>query len=296
VISLTLKYTKTIINELKKRKIRKFTDMNKKQLFTRICNDIKSIKIQGATNVAKAALRAYYLFPEDKTKKILLSLRPTEPMLVHVIALAGKKPKSEIMNHFSEAQDKINKNVIKLIKSNSIIFTHCHSTNVIKALVYAKKKGKKFRVYNTETRPLFQGRKTAKELTDVGINVTTFVDSAAEIAMRGDSERKKVDLVLFGADALLEDVVINKVGSGMFAEIANSNNIPVFIVADSWKYFPKNIKLEQRDFHEVWNPKKNTIHIKNPAFEPIEIKNISSIVSDLGIMPYKKFLNIVRKS
>jgi len=272
---------------------KKEDNMNKKQLFEKICKDIKSIKIQGATNVAKAALRAYYLFPEEKTKKILIDLRPTEPMLLHVIELAGKKSKEEILGHFSEAQDKINKNVLKIIKKNDVIFTHCHSTNVVKALIYAKRKGKKFEVYNTETRPLFQGRKTAKELTCAGINVTTFVDSAAAIAMKGDSGRKKVNLILFGADALLKDVVINKVGSGMFAEIAKDNNIPVFIVADSWKYSPKNVKLEQRDFHEVWGTKK--IHVKNPAFEPIEIKNINGIVSELGIMPYKRFLKVVRK-
>jgi len=263
--------------------------MNKKQLFTKICKDIKSIKIQGATNVAKAALRAYYLFPEEKTKKMLLSLRPTEPMLFHVIQLAGKIPQEKIMKHFSEAQDKINKNVIKIIKNKKIISTHCHSTNVVRALIYAKKHGKKFEVYNTETRPLFQGRKTARELTDAGINVTTFVDSAAQI------EIKKSDMIIFGADALLKESVINKVGSGMFAEIAKDNHVPVFIVADSWKYSPKNVKLEQRDFHEVWNPKKNMIHVKNPAFEPIEIKNITGIVSDLGIMSYKKFLKVVRK-
>jgi len=264
--------------------------MNKKQLFAKICKDIKSIKIQGATNIAKAALKAYYLFPEEKTKKILLNLRPTEPMLLHVIELAGKKPKTEILAHFSEAQDKINNNVLKLIRNNSIILTHCHSTNVVKALIYAKKNGKKFEVYNTETRPLFQGRKTAKELTNAGINVTTFVDSAAQIAI------KKSKMILFGADALLKESVINKVGSGMFAEIARDNNIPVFIVADSWKYSPKNIRLEQRDFHEVWNPKKRMIHVKNPAFEPIEIKNITSIVSDLGIMSYKKFLKVIGKN
>jgi len=263
--------------------------MNKKQLFTKICNDIKSIKIQGATNVAKAALRAYYLFPEEKTKKILFSLRPTEPMLLHTIESAGKKSKAEILTHFSTAQERINKNILKIIKNNSVIFTHCHSTNVVRALIYAKKKGKKFEVYNTETRPLFQGRKTAKELSDAGIKVTTFVDSAAQIGI------KKSNLVLFGADALLNDSVINKVGSGMFSEIAKHNKIPIFIVADSWKYSPKNVKLEQRDFHEVWNPKKNMIHVKNPAFEPIEIKNITGIVSELGIMPYSKFLKFVRK-
>ena len=257
--------------------------------FKKICRDIKSIKIQGATNVAKAALKAYYLYPNSVTKRILIHLRSTEPMLTHVLELADKQPKQKILNHFLEAQKKINKIVFKLIKNNSKIFTHCHSTNVTHALIYAKKHGKHFEVYNTETRPLFQGRKTALELSKAGIKVTTFVDSGARIAL------KEADLVLLGADALLKNSVINKVGSGMISEIAFDNKIPVYIVADSWKHSSKNVILEERDFHEVWSPKTNKIHVENPAFEPIPIKYIKAIVSELGLMSYKKFLIKVRE-
>lgn len=263
--------------------------MLKKFLFKRICRKIKEIKIQGATNVAKAALDAYYLIPTNQSKKILLSLRPTEPMLSHVLELADKWPKEKILQHFLDSQDKINRYAFKIIKNHSKIFTHCHSTNVVRALIYAKKHGKHFEVYNTETRPLFQGRQTARELSQAGIKVTQFVDSASDIAL------KQVDMVLLGADALLDKSVINKVGSGMISELAEDNKVPVYILADSWKYSHKNVKIEQRNFKEVWNPKKNPIHVKNPAFEAIETKNIRAIVSELGLMSYKKFLRIVKK-
>ena len=255
--------------------------------FNRICKRIKELKIQGATNVAKAALRAYYIFPSAKTKKILMNLRPTEPMLSHVLHLADKKQKSEILAHFSEAQDKINQQVFNLIKNNYVIFTHCHSTNVVRALIYAKKHGKKFQVYNTETRPLYQGRKTAHELSRAGIEVTNVVDSAAAIVIKSSS------MVFLGADALLKDSVINKVGSGMFTQIANDLGVPVYIIADSWKYSHKKVKIEQRDFKEVWGTKQ--VHIKNPAFEPIEVKNITKIVTEIGTMTYKDFLKKVSR-
>ena len=272
--------------------------MLKRYRFNRICKRIKEIKIQGATNIAKQAKKAYYLYPNKIAKRILLNLRPTEPMLSHVLELAEKGiNKSKILNHFSESQNKINKNVFNLIKNNYIIFTHCHSTNVIKALIYAKKHGKNFQVYNTETRPLYQGRKTAEELSKAGIKVTNFVDSAMSIAIakQSQSDKEYANLVLLGADALLKDTVINKVGSGMISEIAHDNKIPVYIIADSWKFAHKSIKLEQRDFHEVWNPKTNKIHIKNPAFEPIPIKFITGIVTELGVMHYKKFLNRMKQ-
>jgi ribose 1,5-bisphosphate isomerase len=263
--------------------------MFKKLRFNLIAKAIKEIKIQGATNVAKAALKAYSLIPSKESKKILLSLRPTEPMLSHVLERAGKEPENKILEHFQKSQESINKNVFNLIKNNSIIFTHCHSTNVVRALIYAKKKGKNFQVYNTETRPLFQGRQTAKELSRAGIKVTNFIDSAALVAI------KACDIVLFGADALLKNVVINKIGSGMFSEVAHENKIPVYIVADSWKYASKSVKIEQRNFREVWNPKKNKIHIRNPAFEEINPKYITGIISELGKMNYSSFIKKVGK-
>lgn len=268
-----------------KKKVRMFNRLR----FNRIARKIKEIKIQGASNIAKAALKAYYLYPNKITKRILLNLRPTEPMLSHVLELADKKPKQEILAHFKDSQEKINKNVFKIIKSNSRIFTHCHSTNVVNALIYSKKQGKNFQVYNTETRPLYQGRLTAKELSKAKIKVTNFVDAAADIAL------KEADIVLLGADALLDNSVINKVGSGLISELAKDHKIPVYIVADSWKYSHKKVKLEQRDFKEVWDPKKNKIHVKNPAFESLELKNITGIVSELGTMSYGKFLQVVKK-
>jgi len=261
----------------------------------KICKDIKDIKIQGATNIAKAALKAYYFCPGKKIKNKLLKLRPTEPMLSHVLDIIDKKSKQEILNHFSEAQEEINKSVYKLIKSNSVIFTHCHSTNVIKALIYSKKKGKKFEVYNTETRPLYQGRKTTKELKNNKIKTTQFVDAAASIALTKEQGTRKVSLVLLGADAILKNGVINKVGSGMISQIAYDEKIPVYIVADSWKNSPSSVKLEQRDFDEIWKNAPKNIKIKNMAFEMVEPKHIKGIVSELGILSFKEFLRKVKK-
>jgi len=76
----------------------------------------------------------------------------------------------------------------------------------------------------------------------------------------------------------------------MFSQIAYSNKIPVYILADSLKYVPK-IKLEQRESEEVWTSKK--IKIKNPAFELIKKKYIKGIISEFGNLSYKKFLKKV---
>ena len=57
----------------------------KRKKFKKIVKGIKTIKIQGAKNIAKQALYAYTLFPSQKSKRKLIALRPTEPMLINVL-------------------------------------------------------------------------------------------------------------------------------------------------------------------------------------------------------------------
>ncbi len=266
--------------------------MNQKR-FDQIVEDIKQVKIQGARNIAKTALEAYSINPTQESRKKLLSLRPTEPMLMNVLNMIGEKSYKEIVSHFDEAQQEINKNVFKLIKNGDYIFTHCHSTNVIESLVYSKKKGKKFNVLNTETRPLFQGRKTSEELKAAGIKVMEYVDSAAMIAITKGKGNVQVDKIFLGADAILKKGIINKVGSGMFAQIAYDNKVPVYIIADSWKFSPKNVKIEERTFKEVWKDIPQHIKIKNPAFEFVPKKHIKAIISEKGTLSFDQFLRKV---
>ncbi|MBT4258085.1 hypothetical protein HOD88_02810 [archaeon] len=269
----------------------------KKKKFNKIAKDIQTIKIQGAKNVAKKALEAYLLFPSKKSKKKLISLRPTEPMLVKVLNEVEKTSKKEVLEHFSFSQEKINKEVFKLIKDKDIIFTHCHSSSVTASLIYSKNKKKKFEVYNTETRPLFQGRKTSRELSKAKIKVTQFVDSAMKIALTKTQGTKKVKKIFLGADAILEKGVINKVGSGMLSEIAEENKIPLYIITDSWKYSKKSIEMEERNFKEIWEKlsKNYKIKIRNPAFEFVPKENIKGIISEFGTLSYDKFLEKMKK-
>ena len=267
--------------------------MNKKREFNRISKDIKSVKIQGARNIAKAGLKAYNLIPTKASKNKLLSLRPTEPMLEKVLNLTLTLKENQILQHFKDAQNSINKHTFKLIKNNSVIFTHCHSTNVTQALINAKNKGKTFQVYNTETRPLYQGRKTAKELSKAKISVTMFTDNALGVALSKETG-KKPSAVFLGADALTKKGVINKIGSETIAKIAKQGKIPVYIIADSWKYTSKKIPIEQRGLNEVWDKAPKHIKIKNPAFEFVPKELITKIVTEYGAQTYGEFLKRVR--
>jgi ribose 1,5-bisphosphate isomerase len=291
--------------------------------FSSVCKNIKSLKIQGAINVAKEGVKALFEFSKslkDKEVKVritkikeaaekLVSLRQTEPALrnsvnfmisnLHATSneLLNKeieKRYNEIIIHFDESEKKIIEYGVRKIMDGYVVFTHCHSSTVVKILKEAKSRGIKFEVHNTETRPLYQGRKTATELSKAGIPIVHYVDSAARHAM------KKADIVLLGADAITTTKIYNKVGSEMFAILAETKDIPVYCCTDSWKFDPYSVIgfdeiIEKRNSKEIWPncPKKIKIH--NYAFDKVSPKLITAIISELGVYDHSRFIDEVQK-
>ena len=254
--------------------------------FNQICDDIKSLKIQGAVNVARKGLEAYSLRPNKASIRKLLSLRPTEPMLRNVLEYAERFSVKDVEKLIEKHFEKILFYGKKFIKGRKRIFTHCHSSSVVNVL----KLNKRLKVFNTETRPLFQGRKTAEELSKAGIDVVNIVDSAALEYI------KKSDAVVFGADAILQNGdVINKIGSGMYAEIAHNHGKSVYIIADSLKFSERVVKIEHRIPEEIWEKSMKRLKVDNPAFGIIKSKYITKIISDLGILSVGDFLSEVKK-
>ena len=256
--------------------------------FNKICKDIKELKIQGAEAVAKAGLKALGLNHSKEAVKKIISLRPTEPLLQNSIKNALKfkdlnKGIKDSLQHLDNSKGLISDYAFKIIRRAKTIYTHCHSSTVTSALINAFKKHK-FQVHNTETRPLFQGRKTAKELISKGIKVSLYDDSEMQEAI------KDIDIILVGADWINNKGVVNKVGSSLVADISNHYKKPLYILADSWKFSNKNLKIEQRPSKEIWNYKNKNLKIINEAFDIIPKKNIKAIISELGILSFREFI------
>lgn len=276
---------------------------------------IKSLTIQGAENIAIAAVQAF----GEKLKETqdeaalravvteLSGLRETEPALrnaLHYCLLNYKNDPNVVdtaINHFKTSKEKIAEIGAKKIHDGMVIFTHCHASTVTKILLKAWADGKRFTVRNTETRPKYQGRKTAIELAEAGIPVIHGVDSTGRLAL------KSSDLFLFGADAVTaEGNVVNKIGTTMFAEFAHEYQIPVYSCTNSWKFDPATIggtdePIEERDPKEVWGaagesaPPAN-IKIINPAFELTAADRISGIITELGIFKPETLVSEIKKA
>lgn len=274
--------------------------------------DIKDLKIQGAVAVAKAALVAFSeeaieLAKLGKTKAdlanakaALIATRPTEPALRNLLDRFEREVADDlkdawqlaprIVSEVDEASDKIHQYGANLIEDGMVVYTHCRSSTVTKSIIKAWQAGKRFTVYNTETRPKWQGRKTATELASAGIPVNHMVDSAAGIIL------KKADLFLFGADAVNSyGDVFNKVGTGLFAHRATELGVKTFCLTGSLKYdaqtiWGKNETVEERAASEIWEDPPQNITLHNPAFEEVTASDITAIVSEFGVLPPEGFV------
>ena len=260
--------------------------------FKEVINKIKKIKVQGAENIAVLGIKALSLRNFSYNK--IVNARPTEPMLRNALRYAKIYGQEQTIDHIKNSKWKIARLGSKKIRG--VVFTHCHSSTVLEILKEAKRQKRKFEVYNTETRPLYQGRKTAKELSKARIKVTTVIDSAAAAALKKDKLLKEADLMLIGCDAILNNGdIINKIGTGMFAEICYNHKIPVYIASNSWKFTTRPVKIEIRDFKEVWRIAPKKIKIQDLAFDITENKYITAIISELGILKPKDFVREVKK-
>lgn len=292
--------------------------------FKEVLHNIKTLQIQGAEEVAVEGIRSLILVVKESrtvtkegllaelyhAKEQLISVRPTEPCLRNALSYVFENIYSysdehslyngisqrikEVLLFFENSKNKISILGANKIRHGSIVYTHCHSSTVVAVLLKAKQQGKRFSVHNTETRPMYQGRKTASELAAAGIPVRYFVDSAASVAM------KDANLCLLGADAITYDAVYNKIGSGLFAEHLHFRKIPLHICSDSWKFDPaitnrhKEI-IEERPKQEVWQNAPIGVVIEDPAFEPIILSYITTIISELGVLTPLTFLRTVKQ-
>lgn len=262
--------------------------------FDKILDDIKSVKIQGAENVAKAGIKAFLLKPTEKSAKRIVSVRPTEPLLQNSLKILLRSSNvklvaNKILKEIEKSHEIISKKGAMLVKNGMNIYTHCHSSSVIDILKYARKKQKKdFVVYTTEVEPLLQGRKTAKELANIGIKVIVFPDLSAGMAL------KKCDLFLFGADAYTKKYVINKIGTSTLVKIAEHYRVPRYSCGVSMK-FTKKVKIEKRSGREVWDERNKNLFVENYAFDKTRLIWLTGIISELGILKPKDFVKKVKE-
>ena len=198
----------------------------------------------------------------------------------------------------------------ELMPDGGSVLTHCNTgalatsafgtaLGVIRAGWEA---GKRFEVFNTETRPWLQGaRLTSWEFQKLGIPATLLADSAAGLLMR----QGRIGCVITGADRIAANGdTANKIGTYMLAVLARENGIPFYIAAPTSTIdlaLPDGdgIEIEQRAPQEVTRfggvaTAPEGVAAVNPAFDVTPHGYINAIVTERGIAapPYTESLKL----
>jgi len=308
------------------------------------CSDvaeaIKEMKIRGAPLIGVAAayglaLTAYHSKAKNREEfmreiehsaQLLRKTRPTAVNLFWAIERVLKKAeetkgdlnllKNVIVEEAKRMADedvmvnrKIGEYGSKLISDGDTILTHCNAGRLatvdygtaLAVIRVAWEEGKKIRVIASETRPKLQGaRLTAYELMRDGIPVTLITDNMVGYVMY----KGLVDKIIVGADRIVRDAVINKIGTYTVAVLAREHNIPFYVAAPLSTFdlniSAKDVIIEERDPKEVTQIKSIRIaplgvNALNPAFDITPIEYVDAIICERGVLSREEFERLAEK-
>jgi methylthioribose-1-phosphate isomerase len=197
-----------------------------------------------------------------------------------------------------EINRKIGKYGSKLIDNGDVVLTHCNAGSLatvdygtaLGVIRAAWNQDKQIKVIATETRPKLQGaRLTAYELKRDGIPVTLITDSMVGYVM----SKQLVNKVVVGADRIVRDAVINKIGTYNIAVLAREHGIPFYVAAPTstmdLSHTSDDAIIEERNPEEVTHLRSERIAPKgikviNPAFDVTPMKYVSAIITETGVL------------
>jgi len=305
------------------------TELLKLKSCSEVAEAIKNMKIRGAPLIGAAAAYALALtahHSKAKRRKQLIreleeaaeTLRKTRPTGVNLFWAVDRilnkartfqgsvKELAALIideaNRIAEEDVAANRSIGRhgaiLINDGDTVLTHCNAgalatvdygtaIGVIRAVV---EQGKKVRVIATETRPKLQGaRLTAYELMRDGIPVTLISDTMVGYVMY----KRMVDKVIVGADRIVRDAVINKIGTYQIAILAKEHGIPFYVAAPKSTFDlahrAADITIEERNPEEVtyigsMRIAPEGVQALNPAFDITPIKHVTAIICEEGIL------------
>jgi methylthioribose-1-phosphate isomerase len=308
--------------------------------YEQVIESIKSLSVRGAPAIGVAAgygmaLAAESITAEDQeflqnleqAAQELIQARPTAVNLSWAVnrmmgIARSAKETSEISKlilfeaiKIHENDEKINKAMgavgKEVLANRTSVLTHCNTGalatsgygtafGVIRAGI---EDGMDFAIYNTETRPFYQGsRLTAWEFQKLGVQSTLVVDSAAGSLMY----QGKIDCVLTGADRIASNGdTANKIGTYSLAVLAKENGIPFYIVAptstiDMELSSGDEINIEYRDQKEITHFQETQIsplgvQALNPSFDVTPSKYISGIITENQIC-YPPYVDSIKQA
>jgi translation initiation factor 2B subunit (eIF-2B alpha/beta/delta family) len=196
------------------------------------------------------------------------------------------------LEHLTHANERLTMAVLGLVPPGARILTFSYSSSLLAALLEAHARHRLSAVLCTESRPVLEGQRLARELAKAGIAVELGVDAAIA------AFTERADMALVGADSITILGVINKLGTTSLALTCRHAGIPCYVVADRRKWFPAGIAApalsQLRPAAEVWSNPPTGVTIWNAYFECTPMTLFSGIVGEDGLREPAELLHQLR--
>jgi methylthioribose-1-phosphate isomerase len=301
---------------------------------------IKEMKLRGAPLIgvaaayglaltafnSKAETREELIKELEESAAILRKTRPTAVNLFWAIDRVMKKARETLgtkktlaesviaeANTMADEDVKTNRRMGKhgaeLLDNGDTVLTHCNAGSlatvdygtalgVIRAAI---EEGKNIKVISCETRPRLQGAKlTCYELMRDGIPVTLISDTMVGYVML----KGMVDKVVVGADRIVRDAVLNKIGTYNVAVLAFEHDIPFYVAAPMSTMDQSSSSddaiVEERNPKEITNVgceriAPEEVKVFNPAFDITPLEYVDAVITEEGILVPEVTLKQKRK-
>ena len=179
-----------------------------------------------------------------------------------------------------------------LLPPGARILTFSYSSSVLAVLLEAHARQRLSAVFCTESRPMLEGQRLARELARAGIAVELGVDAAIA------TFAERADMALVGADSVTAQGVINKLGTTSLALASRHADTPCYVVADRHKWFPAGaaapVFSQLKPEVEVWSNPPTGVTIRNAYFECTPMTLFSGIVGEDGVRGPEDLLRQLR--
>ncbi|MFA8449648.1 MAG: hypothetical protein ACEPOW_03020 [Bacteroidales bacterium] len=169
---------------------------------------------------------------------------------------------------------------VELSKKNVLL--HSNSGTIHSIFNQLKDKDLSINLIQTESRPNNEGVLQAEQLAAMGYPIRLTIDASTHQVM------DEVDLIILGADSIYQDYFINKIGSYPIVSAARQFQVPVFVIADSRKFWTSVPATSVRKWNgpvnynpeEVYSGSVKGIEVINHYFESIPNRYVTAFITE----------------
>ncbi len=175
----------------------------------------------------------------------------------------------------------------RIIANTNNIMTISNSSLVREVFIHTDRQKKRFDTWCMKSHPPDEGIKMAEFLTSLGQRSVLIPDAAIGQFL------PEMNLVMLGADRLVEDGFINKAGSLPLCLTAQFFKIPVYLVADTLKILPRTeraVKTIERDSTELYDSPDIEFQVSNRYYDFVPFNLVHKIISEKGVFESDEFV------